>query len=144
MVNKWVWNAVFGCNLKNDRTISVRFRGKPFNITVIQVYAPTSNAEEAEVERFYEDLQDLLELTPKKDVLFTVYMYTRYHIFFIRSSVDGQSGCFHVPAIVNRAAMNSGVYVSLQLMVFSGFMTRWSIFSYVSLQSGSPLPLGVC
>ena len=70
MVNKRVRNVVLGCNLKNDRMISVHFQGKPFNITVIQVYAPTSNAEEAEVERFYEDLQDLLELTPKKDVLF--------------------------------------------------------------------------
>ena len=70
MVNKRVWNAVLGCNLKNDRMISVRFQGKPFNITVIQGYAPTSNAEEAE--RFYEDLQDLLELTPKKDVLFII------------------------------------------------------------------------
>ena len=70
MVNKRVRNAVLGCNLKNNRMISVRFQGKPFNITVIQVYAPTSNAEEAEVEWFYEDLQDLLELTPKKDVLF--------------------------------------------------------------------------
>ena len=66
MVTKRVRNAVLGCNLKNDRMISVRFQGKPFNITVIQVYAPTSSAEEAEVERFYEDLQDLLELTPKK------------------------------------------------------------------------------
>ena len=66
MVNKRVRNAVLGCNLKNDRMISVRLQGKPFNITVIQVYAPTSNAEETEVERFYEDLQDLLELTPKK------------------------------------------------------------------------------
>ena len=72
MVNKKVQNAVLGCNLKNDRMISVRFQGKPFNITVSQVYAPTSNAEEAEVERFYEDLQDLLELTPKKDVLFII------------------------------------------------------------------------
>ena len=70
MVNKRVRNAVLGCNLKNDRMISVCFQGKPFNITVIQVYAPTSNAEEAEVEQFYEDLQDLLEVTPKKDVLF--------------------------------------------------------------------------
>src|SRR5574337_1312360 len=61
--------CILGCNLKNDRMISVRFQGKPFNITVIHVYAPTSNAEEAEVERFYEDLQDLLELTPKNDVL---------------------------------------------------------------------------
>ena len=68
MVNKRVWTVVLGCNLKNDRMISVYFRGKPFNIMVIQAYAPTSNAEEAEVERFYEDLQDLLELTPKKDV----------------------------------------------------------------------------
>ena len=66
MVNERVQNAVLGCNLKNDRMISVHFQGKPFNITVIQVYAPTSNTEEAEVERFYEDLQDLLELTPPK------------------------------------------------------------------------------
>ena len=72
MVNKRVRNAVLGCNLKNNRIISVHFQGKPFNITVIQAYAPTSNAEEAEVERFYEDLQDLLELTPKKDVLFII------------------------------------------------------------------------
>ena len=72
IVNKRAQNAVLGCNLKNDRMISVRFQGKPFNITVIQVYAPTSNAEEAEVEWFYEDLQDILELTPKKVVLFTI------------------------------------------------------------------------
>ena len=72
MVNKTVRNAVLGCNLKNDRMISVRFQGKPFNITVIQVYAPTNNAEEVEVKWFYEDLQDLLELTPKKDVLFII------------------------------------------------------------------------
>ena len=71
-VNKRVRNAVLGCNLKNDRMISVRLQGKPYNITIIQVYAPTSNAEEAEVERLYEDLQDLLELTPKKDVLFLI------------------------------------------------------------------------
>ena len=60
------------CNLKNGRMISVHLQGKPFNITVIQVYAPASNAEETEVERFYEDLQDLLELTPQKDVLFII------------------------------------------------------------------------
>ena len=72
IVNKRVRNAVLGCNLKNNRMISVRFQGKPFNITVIQVYAPTSNAEEAEVEWFYEDLQDFLKLTPKKDVLFII------------------------------------------------------------------------
>ena len=72
MVNKSVRNAVLGCNLKNDTMVSVCFQGKPFHIMVIQVYAPTSNAEEAEVEWFYEDLQDLLELTPKKDVLFII------------------------------------------------------------------------
>ena len=72
MVNRRVRNAVLGCNLKNNRKISVRFQGKPFNITLIQVYAPTSNAEEAEVERFDEDLQDLLELPPQKDVLFII------------------------------------------------------------------------
>ena len=66
IVNKRVQNAVLGYNLKNDRMISVHFQGKPFSIMVIQLYAPSSNAEEAEVERFYEDLQDLLELTPKK------------------------------------------------------------------------------
>ena len=72
IVNKRVQNAVLGCNLKNDRMISVSFQGKPFNTTVIQVYAPTSKTEEAEVEWFYEDLQDLLELTLKKDVLFII------------------------------------------------------------------------
>ena len=72
IVNKRVQNAVLGCNLKNNRMISVRFQDKPFNITVIQVYAATSNDEEAEVEQFYEDLQDLLELIPKKDVHFII------------------------------------------------------------------------
>ena len=72
IVNKRVQNAVLGCDLRNNRMISVCFQGKPFNIMVIQVYAPTSNAEEAEVEQFYEDLQDLLELIPKKDVLFII------------------------------------------------------------------------
>ena len=70
--NKRVRNAILGCNVKNDRMISVRFQGKPFNITVIHVYAMTSNAEEAEVEQFCEDLQDLLELPPQKDVLFII------------------------------------------------------------------------
>ena len=72
MVNKRVQNAVLGCNHKNNRMISIHLQGKPFNIIVIEVYAPTSNPEETEVEWFYEDLQDLLELTPKKDVLFII------------------------------------------------------------------------
>ena len=72
IVNKRVWNAVLGCNLKNDRMIAVHFQGKPFNITVIQVYAPTTNAKETEVEWFYENLQDLLEITLKKDVFFII------------------------------------------------------------------------
>ena len=72
MLNKRLQNVVLGCSLKNDRMISVHFQGKPFNITVIQVYASTSNAEEAEFQWFYEDLQDFLELTPKKYVLFII------------------------------------------------------------------------
>ena len=72
IVNKRVRNAVLACSLKNDRMISVHFQSKPFSITVIQVCATTSNAEEAEVEWFYEDLQDFLELTPPKDVLFII------------------------------------------------------------------------
>ena len=72
MVNKTVRNAVLGCNLKNNRMISVHLQDKPFSIRVFQIYPPTSKAEEAEVEQFYEDLQDLLELTPKKDVLFII------------------------------------------------------------------------
>jgi len=72
IVNNRVQNAVLRCNLKNNKMISVHFQGKPFNITVIQVYVLTSNAEEAEVEQFYEDLQDLLETTHKKDVLFII------------------------------------------------------------------------
>ena len=72
MVNKRVQNSVLGCNLKKDRMISVHFQGKPFNITVIQAYVPISNTEEAEVERFYEDLQDLLEPAPPKNVFFII------------------------------------------------------------------------
>ena len=71
-VKKRVRNAVLGCDFRNDRMISVHFQGKPFNITIIQVYAPNNNAEEAEAEWFYEDLQDFLELTPQKDVLFII------------------------------------------------------------------------
>ena len=72
IVNRSIQNAVLGCSRKNNRMISVHFQSKPFNITVIQIYALTSNAKEAEVEQSYEDLQDLLELTPKKDVLFII------------------------------------------------------------------------
>ena len=72
IVNKRVQNAVLGCSLKNDRMISVCFQSKPFKIAVIQLYAPTSNAEEAEVDWFYEDLHDLLKLTPQKDILFII------------------------------------------------------------------------
>ena len=77
MVNERIRNAEIRCNQKNDRMISVRFQGKAFNITVIQVYAPTSNAEEADVEQFYEDLQGVLELTPKKDILFIIGVWNK-------------------------------------------------------------------
>ena len=90
MVNKRVQNAVLGCNLKNDRMISVRFQGKPFNITVSQAYAPTSNTEEAEVERFYEDLQDLLELTPEK------------HVLFIIGNWNAKVGSQHTPGVTGK------------------------------------------
>ena len=93
IVNKRVQNAVLGCNLKNDRMISIRFQSKPFNITVIQVYAPTSNAEAAEVERFYEDLQDLLELTPIKDVL------------FIRGDWNAKVGSQEAPGVTGKFAL---------------------------------------
>ena len=91
VVNKRVQNAVLGCNLKNDRMISVRFQGKPFTITVIQVYAPTSNAEEAEVERFCEDLEDLLELTP-------IYIY----IIFIIGGWNAKVGSQEIPGVTGK------------------------------------------
>ena len=90
IVNKRIWNAVLGCNLKNDRIIFVHFQGKPINIIVIQVYALSRNAKEAEVEWFYDDLQDLLELTPKKDVL------------FIRGDWNAKVGSQEIPGITGK------------------------------------------
>ena len=103
MVNKRVRNAVLGCSLKNDRMISVHCQGKPFNITVIQAYAPTSNAEEAEVEWFYEDLQDLLELTPKNDVLFIIMDWNSKVASQETSGVTGKFGV----GVWNEAGQNS-------------------------------------
>ena len=97
MVKKRVQNAVFERNLNNDRMISVCFQGKLFNISVIQVYAPTSNAEEAEVEWFYEDLQDLLELTPKKDVL------------FIRGDWNAKVGSQETPGVTGKFGLGYGM-----------------------------------
>ena len=93
IVNKRFQNAELGCNLKNNRMISVHFQGKPFNITVIQVYALTSNAEEAEVEQFYEDLQDLLELTLKKDV------------FFIIEDCNAKVGNQEIPGVTGKSGL---------------------------------------
>ena len=114
MVNKRVQNAVCGCNLKNDRMISVRFQGKPFNITVIQVYAPTSNAEEAEVEQFYEDLQDLLELTPKKDVL------------FIRGDCNTKVGSRETPGVTGKIGLEMWNEAGQRLRVLQGKCTGHS------------------
>ena len=97
MVNKRLRNAALGCNLKNDRMISVRFKGEPFNITVIQVYAPTSNAEEAEVERFYEDLQEFPELTAEKDV------------FFIIGDCNAKVGSQETPGVTANLALEYGM-----------------------------------
>ena len=94
IVNKRVQNAVLGCNLKNDRMISVCFQGKPFNITVIQVYTLISNAEEAEVEPFYEHLQDLLELTPQKDVLFIIGDWNALECNVGSQEISGVTGKF--------------------------------------------------
>ena len=97
IVNKRVQNAVLGCSLKNDRMISVHFQGKPLNITVIQVCAPTSNAEEAEVEWFYKDLQDLLELTPPKDVL------------LITGDWNAKVGSQETPGVTGKLALEYGM-----------------------------------
>ena len=104
MVNKRVRNAVFRCNLKNDRMISVHFQGKPFNITVIQVYAPTSNAEEAEVELFYEDLQDLLELTP--------------HVLFIIGDWNAKVGSQETPGVSGKFDLGVQNKVGQRLIEF--------------------------
>ena len=106
MVNKRVRNAVLGCNLKNNRMISVHFQGKPFNITVIEAYAPTSNAEEAEVERFYEDLQDLLELTAKKDVL------------FIRGDWNAKVGSQETPGVTGKFGLGTRNEAGQRLIQF--------------------------
>ena len=94
------------CSLKNDRMISVRLQGKPFNITVIQVYAPTSNAEEAEVEWFYEGLQDLLELTPKKDVLFII------------GDWNAKVGCQETPGVTDKFGLGPRNEAGQRLMEF--------------------------
>ena len=114
MVNKRVRNAALGCNLKNDRMISVLLQGKPFNIAVIQVYAPTSNAEEAEVEQFYEDLQDLLELTPKKDVL------------FIRGDCNAKVGSRETPGVTGKIGLEMWNEAGQRLRVLPGKCTGHS------------------
>ena len=122
MVNKRVRNAVLGCNLKNDRMISVCFLGKPFNITVIQVYAPTSNAEEAEVEWFYEDLQDLLELTPKKDVL------------YITGDWNAKAGTQETPGVRGKFGLGIWNEAGKRLIEFCQenalVITNWMLYSY--------------
>ena len=113
MVNKRVQNAVLGCNLKNDRMISVRLQGKPFNIRVIQVYAPISNAEEAEVERFYEDLQDLLELTLKK------------YVFFIIGDWNAKVGSQETPGVTGKFGLGMQNEARQRLIEFAKKM-HWS------------------
>ena len=113
IVNKRVRNAVLGCNLKNDRMISVRFQGKPFNTTEIQVYILTSNAEEAEVEWFYEDLQDILELTPKKDV------------FFIIEDWNAKVGSQEIPRVTGKFGLGVPSKAGQRLTEFAK-RTHWS------------------
>ena len=107
ILKKRVRNAVLGCNLNNDRMISVCFQGKPFNITVIQAYAQTSNAEEAEVKWFYEDLQDLLELKPQKDVLFII------------GDWYAKVGSQEIPAVTSKFGFGVQKQAGKRLMVFA-------------------------
>ena len=113
-VNKRVQNAVLGCNLKNDRMISVRLQGKPFNIRVVQVYAPSSNTEETEVERFYEDLQDLLELIPKKDVL------------FILGDWNAKVGSQEIPEVTGKFGFGIQNEAGQRLIEFCAKKMHWS------------------
>ena len=105
-VNKRVQNAVLGCNLKNDRMISVHFQGKPFNITVIQVFAPTNNAEEAEVDKLYKHLQDLLDITPKKDILFII------------GDWNAKVGCQEIPGVTDEFGLGIQNEAGQRLMEF--------------------------
>jgi len=108
IVNIRVQNAVLGCNLKNDRMISVSFQGRPFNITVIQDYAPTTNAKEAEIEQFYEDLQDLLELTPKK----------KKNVLFIIGDWNGKVGNQEIPEVTGKFVLEVQNEAGLRLTEF--------------------------
>ena len=116
IVNKRVHNAVLGCNLKNERMILVHFQGKPINIKVIQIYVPITNAKEAEVEQFYEDLQDLLELTSKKDVLFIT---GGWNAKVGRQEIPGVTGKFGF-GIQNEAGQRVTEFCHM-------YVTRWSI-----------------
>ena len=117
MVNKRVGNAVLGYNLKNDRMISVCFQGKPFSIMVIQAYAPTSNTEEAEVERFYEDLQDLLELNPKST--------SRLYILFIIGDWNAKVGSQETPGATGKFGLGVRKEAGQRLIEFCQEM-HWS------------------
>ena len=146
MVNKRVWNAVLGCNRKNDRMISAHFQGKPFNITVIQVYAPTSNAEEAQAEWFYEDLQDFVELTPKKVVLFII---GGWNAKVERQETPGVTGKFDL-AVHNEAGQRLIEFCQENTLVIPNTLfqqhektlqmdiTRWSIMKSDWLHSLQP------
>ena len=144
IVNKRIWKAVVGCNLKNDR-IFARLQGKPFSITVIQVYAPTSNAEEAEVERFCEDLQDLLELTPKKDVLFII---TDWNLKVGSQEIPGVTGKFGL-GVQNEAGQRLTEFCQGNTLVIANTLfqqhkliymdiTRWSVLKSGWLYSLQP------
>ena len=123
IVSKRVRNAVLQYNLKNDRMISVCCQGKPFSITVIQVYILTSNAEEAEVEQFYEDLQDLLELTPKKDVLF-IFMDDVHHPI---GDWDAKVASQETPGVTGKSGLGVWNEAGQRLIEFcSAKRTHWS------------------
>ena len=135
MVSKRVQKAVVGCSLKNDRMISVRFQGQPFNITVIQAYVPASNAEEAEIEWFYEDLQDLLELTLKKYVIFII---GDWNAKVESQETPGVTGKFDIgiqkkagPRLIefcqeNALVIENTLFQQHKRRLYTLHMTRWS------------------
>ena len=118
IVNKRVQNAILGCNLKRDRMISVHFQGKPFNITAIQVYAPTTDAKEAKVDLFYKNLQDLLELTPKRDAL------------FIRGDWNVEVGSPEIPGVTGKFGLGGQNEAGQRPKVLSRELTGHSKHSF--------------
>ena len=139
--NKRVWNAVLGCNLKNDRMISVRFQSKPFNITVIQVYAPTTNAKEPEVERFDDDLKDLLKLTPKKQTKNVLFIIGDWKAKVGSQEIPGVTGKFGL-GVQNEAGQRLTEFCQENALVIANTLfqqCKWRLYTWTSPDRWSTL-----